>query len=78
MPPYLIFLRSNSSSSEIPLGGIQRVEVPLTFDAEFFDLLHSDVSVLDSLQAQEQKALTEEIEILSTEVKELAKYVSIC
>lgn len=42
----------------------RRVEVPLTFDTEFFDLLRGDLTSLDSLQAGEQKLLTEEIQAL--------------
>jgi len=51
----------------------QRVEVPLTFDAEFFGLLQDDVTNLDTLQAGEEKAMTDEIEALSREVTSLAK-----
>ena len=54
--------------------GVQRVEVPLTFDAEFFDILHGDVATLDSLQAQEQKVLTDEIAALSKDIATLARY----
>lgn len=45
----------------------------LRFDAEFFGLLQGDVNSLDSLQAQEQKALTDEIHALSTSITEVAK-----
>lgn len=51
---------------------MQRIEVPLTFDAEFFGLLKSDVLVLNGLQAREQKALTDEIQALGNEVSKLA------
>lgn len=50
---------------------VQRIEVPLTFDAEFFGLLKNDVLTLDAIQAKEQKALTEEIQALGNEVSKL-------
>jgi hypothetical protein len=50
------------------------VEIPLTFDAEFFDLLLDDVSSLDTLQSDEQKILSDEIKDLSTEITAVTKY----
>ncbi|RFU24304.1 hypothetical protein B7463_g12032, partial [Scytalidium lignicola] len=44
---------------------IQQLEVPLTFDAEFFALLRGDVNVLDSIQTREQEALSSDIAALS-------------
>jgi hypothetical protein len=55
---------------------VKRVEVPLTFDAEFFDILLDDLSSLDTLQSNEQKILSDEIEALSTEVIAVTKYES--
>ncbi|PMD14098.1 hypothetical protein NA56DRAFT_406640 [Hyaloscypha hepaticicola] len=52
---------------------IKRVEVPLTFDAEFFDILLDDITSLDTLQTNEQKILSDEIEALSTEVTAVTK-----
>lgn len=52
---------------------IQRIEVPLTFDTEFFQKLQDEVEVLDVLQAGEQKALEGEITALSNEITALAK-----
>jgi len=52
---------------------IRRVEIPLTFDAKFFDLLLDDVNSLDALQAEEQKALGNEILALSKEVTAVTK-----
>lgn len=52
---------------------IQKVEIPLTFDSEFFAILQGDVSSLDALQAGEQKALSDEIIALSREVTTLTK-----
>jgi E3 ubiquitin-protein ligase BAH len=50
---------------------IRRVNVPLTFDAEFFNLLQGDVVVLDELQVKEQKALLDEISELSNSLTRL-------
>jgi E3 ubiquitin-protein ligase BAH len=47
---------------------IQQIEVPLTFDAEFFEILQGDVTTLDRLQAEEQKAMTEGIGLLGNQV----------
>ena len=51
----------------------ETIEVPLVFDAEFFDILQSDVNNLDDLQAQEEKKMTEEIVALGKEVAQVAK-----
>ncbi|KAM3470219.1 hypothetical protein MY8738_009830 [Beauveria namnaoensis] len=50
------------------VGNYETIEVPLVFDAEFFDMLQNDVNELDALQAEEQKQLTNEITELSKEV----------
>lgn len=50
-------------------GNYETIEVPLVFDAEFFDMLQTDVGELDALQASEQKQL-------NTEITELSKQVS--
>jgi hypothetical protein len=52
---------------------VQRVEVPLTFDAEFFTRLQDEVATLDTLQAGEQTALAEEIVSLSNDITSLTK-----
>lgn len=52
---------------------IQQVEVPLTFDVEFFELLQGDVTNLNMLQAGEQKRMTDEIVALSTDITNLAR-----
>jgi E3 ubiquitin-protein ligase BAH len=64
-----------SGQKALPKDGpvIQRVEVPLTFDVEFFELLQGDVTNLNMLQAGEQKRMTDEIVALSTEVTNLTK-----
>ena len=50
---------------------IRRMEIPLTFDAEFFGLLQGDVSTLDALQAGEEKAMTDDIKSLGREVSRI-------
>lgn len=50
------------------------MEIPLTFDAEFFDILLDDVTSLDALQSEEQKILSDEIKELSSEVIAVTKY----
>jgi E3 ubiquitin-protein ligase BAH len=65
---------ASSSSSSLKGGSfIQRVDVPLTFDAEFFELLRGDLTNLDALQAVEKQALGGEISALSKEVTILSK-----
>ena len=50
---------------------IRRIEILLTFDAKFFELLQGDLTNLDELQAEEQKAMTEQITELSKEITRL-------
>ncbi|QSZ31978.1 hypothetical protein DSL72_001547 [Monilinia vaccinii-corymbosi] len=52
---------------------VREVEVPLTFDAEFFGLLQGDVENLDALQDEEQKALVAEVGDLSKELVKLSE-----
>ncbi|KAM5372942.1 hypothetical protein ACJZ2D_007279 [Fusarium nematophilum] len=54
-------------------GSYEIIEVPLVFDGEFFDMLQSDVSNLDALQAEEEKTMTSEIIALGREVEQVAK-----
>lgn len=49
------------------------MEVPLTFDAEFFEVLQSDVTNLDTIQENEQRVLIAEITALSTEITTITK-----
>jgi E3 ubiquitin-protein ligase BAH len=49
------------------------IEVPLTFDAEFFEMLQSDVNHLDALQTEEEKTMTSEIVALGKEVEQVVK-----
>ncbi len=69
----LRFQNVATSSSPIRQGTpiIQQIEVPLTFDAEFFEIIQGDVTILDTLQAEEQKAMTYEIRSLGKEVAKL-------
>ncbi|CZR57398.1 uncharacterized protein PAC_07287 [Phialocephala subalpina] len=53
--------------------GFKRVEVPLTFDVEFFDMLSVDVMMLDKFQTEQQEVLTENIKTLSTQLVRLAQ-----
>lgn len=52
---------------------LQKVEVPLVFDAEFFDILQTDVSNLDVLQGEEQEKLKGEIVALGHEITKVSK-----
>ncbi|RYP92590.1 hypothetical protein DL770_001348 [Monosporascus sp. CRB-9-2] len=52
-------------------SSVQRVEVPLVFDGEFFNILQTDVSNLDTLQEEEQKKLQEEVRNLGREVTKI-------
>ncbi|CAM1503719.1 Fc.00g013100.m01.CDS01 [Cosmosporella sp. VM-42] len=64
------------SQSQLALASqtvYETIEIPLVFDAEFFDILQSDVNNLDALQAQEEKKMTEEIVALGKEVALVAK-----
>ncbi|OLN87635.1 putative RING finger protein C6B12.07c [Colletotrichum chlorophyti] len=60
-------------SSTLPVGVCERLEVPLVFDGEFFDILQSDVNNLDALQAAEEKAMVTEIVALRRDVSHLTK-----
>ena len=60
---------SNGAKEEV----CETIEVPLVFDGEFFDMLQNDVNSLDTLQASEEKKMTEEIVALGKEVATVAK-----
>lgn len=47
---------------------IQQIEVPLTFDAEFFEILQGDMTALDALHTEEQKAMIKDIGVLGKEI----------
>jgi E3 ubiquitin-protein ligase BAH len=57
---------------DLAASDIQQIEVPLTFDTEFFGLLKDDVSLLDALQTDEQKAMTDEITVLGNQIAKIA------
>ena len=52
---------------------IQQVEVPLVFDGEFFNILQTDVSNLDTLQEEEQKKMLKEVSELGREIALVTK-----
>jgi E3 ubiquitin-protein ligase BAH len=53
-------------------AGVERIEMPLRFDVEFFGLLRGDILRLDDLQLNEQKSLTQDITLLGREVAKVA------
>jgi E3 ubiquitin-protein ligase BAH len=64
---------ASANGSNSANDAIRRVEIPLTFDAQFFGLLQGDVSTLDALQSREQKAMAEEITELSKAITRLTE-----
>jgi E3 ubiquitin-protein ligase BAH len=62
-----------SSPGNATTGIYEIIEVPLTFDAEFFEMLQSDVNYLDALQTEEEKTMTLEIVALGKEVEQVVK-----
>ncbi|PBP16921.1 RING/U-box [Diplocarpon rosae] len=50
----------------------RRVEVPLTFDAEFFSMLQDEVGSLARIQVKEQQALIDDIKTLSKSLSGVA------
>ncbi|KAF4976096.1 hypothetical protein FZEAL_7206 [Fusarium zealandicum] len=64
---------STTSVTDTKQGVYEIIELPLVFDGEFFDMLQSDVTHLDALQAEEEKNLTSEIVALGKEVEAVAK-----
>ncbi|KAM3508429.1 hypothetical protein MY11210_006743 [Beauveria gryllotalpidicola] len=63
----------NTDFTDGDVGNYETIEVPLVFDAEFFDMLQNDVNELDALQAEEQEQLTNEITELSKEVSVVSR-----
>lgn len=51
----------------------ERIEVPLVFDGEFFDMLQSDVNSLDTLQAEEQRKMNADIVELGKDVSTVCR-----
>lgn len=66
---------SSTGSSETTRASlmVQKVEVPLVFDGEFFDILQTDVSILDVLQGEEQLKMRGEIVALGQEITKVSK-----
>lgn len=66
---------SHSASGPVKTSeaGLERIEVPLVFDGEFFNILQSDVDSLDALQQQEEKSMEVDIITLSEEVSAVTK-----
>ncbi|KAI6377153.1 hypothetical protein MCOR25_002650 [Pyricularia grisea] len=62
---------SATSTDRAPIT--QRVEIPLTFDGEFFDLLQADVSSLDALQEEEEASMSKDIVLLGEDMTHLTK-----
>ncbi|KAL6851984.1 SPX domain-containing protein [Trichoderma novae-zelandiae] len=54
-------------------GGYDTIEVPLVSDGVFFDILQSDVSSLDALQATERDQLKEEVKDLGKQVSHVSR-----
>ncbi|KAK3941152.1 SPX domain-containing protein [Diplogelasinospora grovesii] len=69
--------KENESAALNPDGDQQRdsgwVKIPLNADAQFFDILQTDVDKLDELQSQEQKSMNSEIALLGDEIAGVAK-----
>ncbi|PSR85509.1 SPX domain-domain-containing protein [Coniella lustricola] len=59
---------SSDDNDEDTEGELERIEVPLVFDGEFFNILQTDVDSLDALQQQEEKSMEAEIKSLGAEV----------
>lgn len=54
-------------------GELERIEVPLVFDGEFFNILQTDVDSLGVLQQQEEKSMEMDIKVLGEQVSAVAK-----
>lgn len=52
---------------------LERVEIPLLSDCEFFSILRTDVQQLDALQRRETEAMTRDIVRLGREIAEVTK-----
>lgn len=54
-------------------GRTERIEVPLVFDGEFFNILKTDVTSLDALQEEEQKSMETDIVALGQEISSVTR-----
>lgn len=59
--------------SAIAEAGLERIEIPLVFDGEFFNILQSDVDSLDILQQQEEKSMEGVITALGKDVSAVTR-----
>lgn len=59
--------------SAIAEAGLERIEIPLVFDGEFFNILQSDVDSLDILQQQEEKSMEGDITALGKDVSAVTR-----
>lgn len=57
----------------IAKAGLERIEIPLVFDGEFFNILQSDVDSLDILQQQEEKSMEGDITTLGKDVSAVTR-----
>ncbi|KAL7784123.1 SPX domain-containing protein [Trichoderma ceciliae] len=64
---------SQTEASRTCGDSYETIEVPLVFDGVFFDMLQSDVSHLDALQATEQNHLKEEVKELGRQVSQVSR-----
>lgn len=77
--PALSPTRSGSASppSDDPLdltheAGLERIEIPLVFDGEFFNMLQTDVDTLSALQTDEEDCMETDIKALGTDLAVVA------
>lgn len=54
-------------------AGLERIEIPLVFDGEFFNILQTDVDSLSALQQQEETTMEADIRCLGTELSAVAQ-----
>lgn len=54
-------------------AGLERIEIPLVFDGEFFNILQSDVDSLGLLQQQEEKSMEGDITVLGHDVSAVTR-----
>ncbi|KAJ4412025.1 hypothetical protein N0V82_008904 [Gnomoniopsis sp. IMI 355080] len=54
-------------------AGLERIEIPLVFDGEFFNILQTDVDSLSALQQQEETSMETNIKSLGKEVSAVTK-----
>jgi E3 ubiquitin-protein ligase BAH len=61
------------SNTAAGVATVERIEVPLNFDGEFFELLQTDLAQLDKLQRQEDDDMNREIVALRQDISEATK-----